>query len=237
MREDIREVHIDSAGSGAAASFERWWYEKDYLRLEKMIGTDEIPKYIEGGATLEVEDKETGNKQKSRTSLVFFSDQRIILFQGLSIWMRREGRMFEFPLEELQGISATQKGMMRGSISFSTKAQKVTFSNLFGGSKATNIGRVLEEAFRRAYEISKVGREILACPGCGASRIMIVGKIDHCDYCDRPLLVEKEDKPEEQATATTYSVADEIRKAKNMLDEGLMTLEEYERRKKQLLKM
>jgi hypothetical protein len=167
------------------------------------------------------------NYQESH-GIVFFSARRFLYFKD-------PANIIEFPLEDIYTVDA-HKGHYFDGISFRTHALDIQLS--FASKICTKLFRdmIIYIAANAAVSPPSIdGAEaatpqICECPGCGATVIIHAYIKNKCEYCDR--FVEKQ---QEIKSLKPISVADELKKYKNLADAGVISAEEFEQIKTKLL--
>jgi len=171
-----------------------------------------------------------GKGGTKKTGVIFFSNKRFLFTAG------RWAPALEFPLEDILTVAAQESrgGFFDGGgISFRTADLNVSLKFTF----TTKINRVREMiiqiAANAAGEKSNAPlSQVCECPGCGASVIIHANIVNKCEYCDR--YVEKRATPA-PADAAPASMADELKKYKDLKLMGAISDEEFEAVKEKLL--
>ena len=237
-----------------------WGHRRNFARMEEEIRESEVLRYVDH-SSYRINEKDS-EETDDLSGTMFISDKRVVFRLGGTT-----GIISEFPVHTLHAISTTGSFWKTERVSFTTDTKKIVFST---SAHRKKVALILDDTIKRALQLkreiemrgtSKRVYEIYNCPGCGSAQIVVVGIIETCDYCGRPLLIEKVSLPEpgevnpaEEGGGSKKhgeegllmvdedflkqrgaSVADEIMKFKVLLDEGIITEEEFEHKKRILL--
>jgi len=239
-----------------------WGHRKNFARMEEEIRESEVLRYVDH-SSYRINEKDS-QETNDLSGTMFISDKRVLFRLGGTTRV-----ISEFPVHTLHAVSMVGGPWKTERVSFTTDTKKVVFSV---SNHRKKIALLLDDTIKNALQLkreiemrgtSKRVYEIYNCSGCGSAQIVVVGIIETCDYCSRPLLIEKVSLPkpgevnpaeegdglktlgeeglsmveEDLLKQRGVSVADEIRKFKVLLDEGVITQEEFEHKKRILLGM
>lgn len=159
-------------------------FKKALERTIALIEPGELLYFIYNTATIKATDRRTGHVRHSG-GVAFISDRRILYREDFT------NEILIFPLTEIRSV-ASQKRLLGGNISFCTKELSVEFGLAgFTPEAISQIRDVLlhiigccsvETAAATAAHV-----QVIECPGCAAAVILMPGRINHCEYCDRPV--------------------------------------------------
>ncbi|MCL2577222.1 MAG: SHOCT domain-containing protein [Defluviitaleaceae bacterium] len=170
---------------------------------------------------------EAEREYKESHGVVFFSNMRFLHFKD-------PANIIEFPLNDIYTVEA-HKGNYFDGISFRTPTLHVQLS--FAGAIDRKLFRDMVihiaasaacPSFTEGMSESNILPQICECPGCGATVIIHADIKNKCDFCGR--LVGKQ-----EVQTTSNSVADEIKKYKELMDKGILSEQEFEKAKGKLL--
>lgn len=178
----------------------------------------------------------------SNTGVVFFSQKRIAHYDA-------HNNLIVIPLSHIRTVAASE-GLFFGKIEFCT--EDASYELRFTSKK--NVPLMRELLIHLAAGASCPGKDgvilpveemssliVEECPGCSAAVILHDG-IGKCEYCDRHVGQEKKDilppapvPVAPQIAAASSSIADELKKYKELLDMGAINVDEYNAAKARLL--
>ena len=217
--------------------------KKNLMKMIEYVAPEEILRYADF-SNIKTIDKKT-NESSGFSGTLFISNKRIFLFKPVSFG---EAQYYEYPLEKVRSVSSRGNGLTGGNITFTTDSQAISFMLSYDKSVINKVAAILDGTIQNSLELRQtISIEektddtfgVVDCPGCGAAQIVKIGTIEKCDYCDRPLTIEKP-KANQQPTVTefsssisssTVSAADELVKFKSLLDSGIITQEEFNHKK------
>lgn len=213
--------------------------------------------YIEWLITSNIFKTEKGNMNDDQPGgLIFFSDTRFVCICGIT------ERVYQTPLSEIYTIAARRNESADSDLAFRTHERTFEIKGLVADDIAmvremliylstSATGVQLCDAEWDGWGDSNTSSSGLAqaleCLGCGATVIFHPGVINKCEYCGRYVqevtqetaTVQEMTAAQPAATIATQntpplSLADELKKYKELLQMGALTHEEFEHIKRQL---
>jgi len=212
--------------------------KKDLDRVLRLANDSEVLKCVVPGI-FRINEKATGKKVATCPGAWFVSDERVLLCYHEPL---NKNHVYEYPVDTLESVSAKGNGLTAGKVQISTKDEIIIFTVSYKESTYRNIERVFDELIHGALEVKQEknqeigGLTIAICISCKASKILVNGMVDTCDYCRGPIEVETATTVNE-SVVSGLGVADEILKLKNLMEVGILTQEEFDHKKKRLLGM